>query len=160
MAFSQRRRRLLLEDDDSTSSYSHNTISSEEEGEESNKEEDINDPNNDSVVEDMQIEKSSAIQSRKRSLKTEDDDIPLPDPFPIPKNYRMDVDISLKSGKMNRQTKSAFFSSIASAILQYKKYPTKEDYVCVGRTIIVKYPFLKSPAGSPYVSVCMENAVQ
>ena len=144
----QRRRRLLLEDDESTST-SYNPISSEDEGVD-NMEETLY---NDSVVEDTPIEKSSAIQRRKRSLKTEDDDIPLPDPFPIPKNFRMDVDVSLKSGKMNRQTKSAFFSSIASAILHHKKYPTKEDYICVARSIIAKYPFLKSPAGSPYVSV-------
>lgn len=92
-------------------------------------------------------------ETKKRFLKTEDDDVPLPDPFPLPKHYRMDVETALKSGKMNRQTRSAFFSSIASAILQYKRYPDKEDYIIVAHSIISKYPFFKTPGGANYVSV-------
>ena len=89
---------------------------------------------------------------KKKFIKTEDDCIPLPDPFPLPKNFRSDVEISLKSGNMTRESKSAFLSAVASAMLQYKKYPTKEDYICVARSIILKYPFMKSPTGATYVS--------
>ena len=47
---------------------------------------------------------------------------------------------------------SAFLSSVASAMLVFKRYPTKEDYVNVARSIIEKYDFMSSPAGTPYVS--------
>ena len=32
--------------------------------------------------------------------KTEDDAVPLPDPFPLPKHFRSDVKVGLKNGKM------------------------------------------------------------
>ena len=136
---SRRRRILSLGEEDGDANFPNDQTEGEEEIE-SDKEE--NSQIGDCVSENILIQKSHTIQ-RKRPFKTEDDEIPLPDPFPIPKNYRIDVETSLKSGKMNRQTKSAFFSSIASAVLQYKKYPTKEDYISVARAITVKYPFLK-----------------
>ena len=37
-------------------------------------------------------------------------------------------------------------------MLVYKKYPTREDYITVGRAIIEKYDFLSQPVGTPYVS--------
>ena len=43
-------------------------------------------------------------------------------------------------------------SAVASAMLVYKKYPTREDYITVGRAIIEKYDFLSQPVGTPYVS--------
>ena len=90
----------------------------------------------------------AAIKKRK-IVKSEEDSIPLPDPFPLPKNYRHDIEVSLKSGEMTQETRSAFLSSIASAMLNYKKY---DDHICVSRSIIAKYPFMRSPTGAPYVS--------
>ena len=91
-------------------------------------------------------------KKRKKLIKTEDDSIPLPNPFPLPKYYRADVEEALKNRRMTRETTSAFYSAVASAMLVYKKYPTREDYVTVGRAIIEKYDFLSQPVGTPYVS--------
>ena len=73
------------------------------------------------------------ISSKKRKfVKTEDDTIPLPDPFPLPKRYRADVEVALASGKMTKETMSAFLkvSAVAAAMLVYKHYPTREDFLC------------------------------
>ena len=70
---------------------------------------------------------------------------PLPDPFPLPKNYRPDVDVGLKSGEMTQETKRSFFTQVASAIYNYKKYPTKEEFTRVATDIITRYPFLAPP---------------
>ena len=86
-------------------------------------------------------------------MKTEDDTVPLPDPFPLPKYYRADVETALVSGKMTKETMSTFLSAIASAMLVFKCYPTREDYICVARSVLQKYSFISSPAGTPYVSV-------
>ena len=86
--------------------------------------------------------------------KTEDDAIPLPDPFELPKNYRPDVESALKSGKMTLDTNKAFLSTVAACMFSYKKYPTSDDYNNVARTIVQKYPFMKSPIGKPYV-ICV-----
>ena len=93
-----------------------------------------------------------SLKSKKiKIIKTEDDNTPLPDPFPLPKP---DVEKALKEGCISKTCRSHFLSSVASLILAYKKYPTREDYVCVAHSIIKNYPFLKAPpgAGSPYVS--------
>ena len=37
-------------------------------------------------------------------VKTEDDAISLPDPFPLPKHYNADVEVALASGKMMKET--------------------------------------------------------
>ena len=92
--------------------------------------------------------------SRKRfvPVKSEDDNTPLPSPFPLPKHYRSDVELALHTGKMIKDSMSAFLSSVASAMLVFKRYPTKEDYVNVARSIIEKYDFMSSLAWTPYVS--------
>ncbi len=85
-------------------------------------------------------------------IKTEDDKVPLPDPFELPRNYRPDVVQALESKKMTLGTTSSFLSAIAGSMFTYKRYPTNEDYVNVARVIVQKYPFMKSPTGKPYVS--------
>lgn len=98
--------------------------------------------------------KACIFSLKKRKIpKNEDDSVPLPDPFPLPKHYRADVEAALNSGKMTTETRSSFLSSVASAMLTYKRYPTKEDYICVARTVTKQYPFLASPTGIPYVSI-------
>ena len=90
---------------------------------------------------------------KKKITKTDDDMIPLPDPFPLPKRYKPEVEKALKAKQMSNKARSDFLSSIASAILSFKMYPTREDYNCVARSIVREYPFLKAPpgAGSPHV---------
>lgn len=84
--------------------------------------------------------------------KDEDDTTPLPQPFPLPKHYRLDVERALSSGKMTKDTTCAFLSAVAAAMLVYKRYPSKSDYVNVARSVVEKYSFFSSPAGTPYVS--------
>ena len=45
-----------------------------------------------------------------------------------------------------------FLSDIASSMLRYKCYPSRDDYVVVSCAIIQTYPFLKATSGRPYVS--------
>ena len=85
-------------------------------------------------------------------MKNEDDLTPLPDPFPLPKYYRVDVQEALESGKMTAQTMSSFLSSVASSMYVYKRYPTRDDYITVARSVVQKYQFLASPVGTPHVS--------
>ena len=87
-----------------------------------------------------------SIVSQKKSER------PLPDPFPLPENFCYDVEVALKSGKMTRETTKSFYSTVASSMLSYKRYPTQEEYTRVAVEIVNKYPFLKSPSGSSVVS--------
>lgn len=76
---------------------------------------------------------------------------PLPDPFPLPKNYRPDIEVGLRTGKMSRETKAAFLSSIAAAMFSYKMYPEREEYSRIAYQIVAQYPFLKLSKGSCFV---------
>ena len=89
---------------------------------------------------------------KRKILKTEDDSTPLPDPFPLPKYYPQDVEVALKRKKLSSREKQRFISEVASAMLRYKRYPSCEDYICVARSIVQKYPFFKLSGGKPYVS--------
>ena len=86
--------------------------------------------------------------------RSNDRDVLLPSPFPLPQYYRADVAAALVAGQMTTDTEKAFFSSIASAIFKYKKMPTIEDYVDVATVITQKYPFFKatSSSGKSYVN--------
>ncbi len=113
--------------------------------------------------EDTQTSKGSPdaqtpkLTKKLKVIKTEDDAVPLPDPFPLPKYYRADVEIALASGKMTKETMSAFLSAVAGAMLVYKRYPTRDDYVCVARTVVQKYNFMSSPVGTPHVSALQKS---
>ena len=93
-------------------------------------------------------------KKRKMVIKSPDDSTPLLKPFPLPKYYRPDVETALETQKMTKETTSAFYSAIASAMLVYKRYPTRDDYIAVGRAITEKYCFFSQPIGTPYVSFC------
>lgn len=92
------------------------------------------------------------VEKRKSIKKTSEDSIPLPTPFPLPKHYRRDIEVALNAKKMTRETKRAFLSTVASTMLAYKQYPSKEDYTNVATSICQEYTFFKSPIGSPEVS--------
>jgi len=80
-------------------------------------------------------------------------DAPLPSPFPLPKNFRPDVQTALKSRKMTLETTRSFLSTIASAIATFTLYPTKDDLSDVARAIVDKYPFMQASKGKPYMSI-------
>ena len=85
---------------------------------------------------------------KRKIMKTEDDSTPLPDPFPLPKHFPQDVEVALKRKKLSSKEKQRFISEVASAMLRYKRYPSREDYLCVARSIVEKYRFFKSSDGN------------
>ena len=91
------------------------------------------------------------LQEKRRLLKSEDDSIPLPDPFPLPKHYQRNVEEALRSGKLSSKERRIFLSDIASSMLRFKRYPSRDDYVSVSCAVIKAYPFLKATTGRPYV---------
>lgn len=84
--------------------------------------------------------------------KCDDSEVPLPDPFVLPKHFKPDVTRALQSQRMNRSTNQSFISSVAAAMFTYKRYPSSDDYYNVARSIVDAYPFMKSPTGTPCVS--------
>lgn len=114
---------------------------------------------NDSCSDDIVIDEipanevviTSSAVSRKRKKPIEK---PLPDPFPLPENFRPDVQVALKSGKMTTETRRAYLTQVASSIFNHKLFPTREELTRVALDIIKRYPFLQSPAhcGSRTVS--------
>ena len=98
------------------------------------------------------IKEEVVVSTKKRPKPCED---PLPNPFPLPKNFRPDVELALSSGKMTNETRTAYINQVGSAIFGYKRYPDKEELVHVADAIVKKYPFLESPlpGGSKTVSV-------
>lgn len=96
-------------------------------------------------------------KARKAIKKTSDDAVPLPDPFPLPTHFGARVEVALESQKMTNAARKAFISKVAFSMLYYKQYPSREDYANVGRIILQKYPFMKSPAGSPAVRYHLYN---
>lgn len=105
------------------------------------------------IVEKVEINETKYIASKKRKVvKTKDDEIPLPDPFELPKNYRPDVEDALKNRQMTMTSTREFLSRVAAAMFVIKKYPSQDDYMNVARSICNKYPFMKAPTGKPYVS--------
>ena len=98
------------------------------------------------------VSSRSSIPAKKRKIdKTEDDVIPLPGPFILPKHFPQDIEVALRRKALSTKEKQRFISEIASAILRFKRYPSREDYLCVARAVIEKYPFFKSSDGKPYV---------
>ena len=88
---------------------------------------------------------------KRKIIKSPDDAVPLPKPFPLPNHYRQDVEICLKRKQMTKESRKSFFSAVASAMLTYKQYPTANDYRNVAASILDKYEFLKSPVREPDV---------
>ena len=85
--------------------------------------------------------------------KNKEDSMVFPDPFPLPTNFRPDVEVCLEKRKITKCTRAAFFTSVSSAMFQYKRFPSRDDYVSVARQIVGKYPFLGSAGfGASYVS--------
>ena len=71
----------------------------------------------------------------------------------MPVHFSQDVTECLSARKMTKETLNSFLSGMASHVFQIKRKPSREDLINVSRSVIVKYPFLRSPTGSPYVSM-------
>jgi len=95
--------------------------------------------------------KKAGVKGRRK--KTEEDRIPLPDPFPLPEHYPYNIEVALKNKQMTKTTKGKFLTEVASAMFRYKYFPTHDDYVNVARCIVTKYPFMKPTDLEPYVSL-------
>ena len=96
---------------------------------------------------------SLKIRKRRRLEKSKEDSIPLPNPYPLPKHYRRDVEEALKRKALTKDTHSHFLSTVASSMFAFKRYPTSEDYKNVTKAIVQKYSFFKSSVGTPTVSL-------
>lgn len=54
---------------------------------------------------------------------------------------------------MTKTTRAAFYSAVAAAMFQYKRYPSHDDFISVARQIIAKYPFIGPTSfGASHVS--------
>ena len=115
----------------------------------------LSDSENESSSNSGCLPESPKHEKKKVVVKCEEDAIPLPYPFTLPKYYGADVECALKAKKITNVTRKAFIGKVASAMLCYKRYPTSDDYSNVGHTIIQTYPFMKSPAGPPAVSLTL-----
>ena len=58
-----------------------------------------------------------------------------PNPFPLLKPYRHDVEVALSSKKLTKETRSQFLSAVASSILTFKHYPTPDEYKNIALSI-------------------------
>ncbi len=75
----------------------------------------------------------------------EDSSKPLPDPFPLPLHYRPDVEACLKQGRMTATAKTAYFSEVAGAMFQFKRFPSRDEKVSVAKQLWLNIPFLLVP---------------
>lgn len=87
-----------------------------------------------------------------RIITKKEQELPLPIPFELPRNFRASVMAELEKGFLSGEGKTKFIGSVAAAIFRYKSYPTSHEYDHIGQEIISKYPFLRSSCGSGYVS--------
>ena len=60
-----------------------------------------------------------------------------PDPFLLPKHYSSEVEITLRNRKMTKESTRSFLSAVASVMLSFKSYPTREEYTRVSKDIIL-----------------------
>ena len=108
-----------------------------------------------SVCDDRKISKDFILVDVPHVVKkTKEDSAALPDPFPLSTNFRPDVHVCLSTKKMTKTARAAFFTSVAASMFQFKRYPTRDDYVSVAHQILLKYPFLGSKGfGASHVRV-------
>ena len=86
-------------------------------------------------------------------LPKDKDSKSLPCPFPLPQNYPPEVECALASKSMMPRQMNRFLTTVARAIYCHKCYPTTKEYENVAKQIVALYPFLASPAGTPYVRI-------
>ena len=75
-------------------------------------------------------------------IKTmKEESTPLPDPFPLLTNFRPDVHLCLAKKKLTKSSRAVFYTAVAAAMFQYKRYPSRDNFISIARQIIAKYPF-------------------
>jgi hypothetical protein len=84
---------------------------------------------------------SETVPVKRRRIEKPKEDA-LIDPFPLPKNFRPDVELALQSGQMTNETRKSFISQVAGAIYTFKKYPTTNELENVCKEIVKLYPFM------------------
>ena len=72
---------------------------------------------------DSRVMEKTKSPTRKRKLikKEGEDKVPLPEPFPLPQHFSIDVERALKTKKMKRRT--SFNTMVSSPVLLSKCYP-------------------------------------
>jgi len=59
---------------------------------------------------------------------------------------------------MTTTAKAAYFSAVAGAMFQFKRFPSRDEKVSVAKQIVAKYPFLGTTGlGTTYVSLKLVN---
>ena len=92
-----------------------------------------------------------AITFKKGQRKcARDQENALPNPYPLPQNFPAVVEAGLSTE--NPRVLPRFLSSVASSMLCYKQYPTRDEYVQVAHEIITKFPWMRAKLGPPTVS--------
>ena len=76
---------------------------------------------------------------------------PLPGPFPLPTNFRSDMEVCLHQKHMTKEAQKSFISTVASKMFSYKRKPTTTEFMRIATDIIRKYPFMKPTDGEPTV---------
>lgn len=86
----------------------------------------------------------------KMEKRTRDQEVPLPNPYPLPQHFPAVVEAGIVAE--NPQIVPKFLSCLASSMLCYKQYPTRDEYVQVAQQVIDKYKWMLAKLGPPTVS--------
>lgn len=86
----------------------------------------------------------------KKEKRTRDQEVPLPNPYPLPQHFPAVVEAGIAAE--NSQIVPKFLSCLASSMLCYKQYPTRDEYVQVAQQVIDKYKWMRAKLGPPTVS--------
>ena len=92
------------------------------------------------------------LWTHSKFMKLESDKIPLLDPFPLPQQFSHRLETALASGKLTKKEKQTYITEVDSCMMRFKRYPDRDDYICVIRAVISKYRFVKLNSRNPYVS--------
>lgn len=72
---------------------------------------------------------------------------PLPNPFPLPRNFPPIVANALKERKLTSKARAKFVTALANAVFMYKSYPTSRELEDVARQAIKQWEFLGTKSG-------------
>ena len=72
---------------------------------------------------------------------------PLPNPFPLPKNFPPMVALATKEKKLTSKARAKFVTTLANAIFMLKSYPTSRELEDVSLAAIKEWEFLGSKSG-------------
>lgn len=72
--------------------------------------------------------------------------------FTVPKQYSGAVMAALTSGRVSTNVRSQIVQDVATKMLSYCKYPTREQYDVVALKLVTMYPILNDSMGVGWVS--------